>query len=279
VAQTLPRVSAAPIAKPRRRAPWPVEFYRSAVGKKWSMALSGIILMGFVIAHLIGNLKLYLGRGEIDLYGEALRNMPGHLLPRTVLLWTIRIVLIAAFAVHIQAAVALTRMNQKARTTRYQSPRDYVAATYASRTMRWSGVIVILYLIFHLMDLTWGVANPQFVRGDPYNNLIFSMQRPVVAIVYGVANVALGLHLWHGAWSMFQSLGINNPRINAFRRWFARSFAAVIVLGNLSFPILIQAHVLEPTCSANRTPKTTQMCPTNTLPGGSSSSASAAAKG
>jgi succinate dehydrogenase / fumarate reductase cytochrome b subunit len=154
-----------------------------------------------------------------------------------------------------------------------------VAASYASRTMRWSGVIVILYLIFHLMDLTWGVANPQFVRGDPYNNLIFSLQRPAVAIVYGVANIALGLHLWHGAWSMFQSLGINNPRINAFRRWFARSFAAVIVIGNLSFPILIQAHVLEPTCSANRTPKTTQMCPTNTLPGGSSSNASAAAKG
>src|SRR3954471_14334417 len=181
VAQTMPRVEPpgarahtsrgrvepAPITKARRRAPWPVEFYRSAVGKKWAMALSGIVLMGFVVSHLIGNLKLYLGRGEIDLYGEALRDMPGHLLPRTVLLWTIRIVLIAAFAIHIQAAVALTRANQKARTTRYQSPRDYVAATYASRTMRWSGIIVLLYVIFHLIDLTSGMANPQFVRGDP----------------------------------------------------------------------------------------------------------------
>jgi succinate dehydrogenase / fumarate reductase cytochrome b subunit len=110
------------------------------------------------------------------------------------------------------------------------------------------------------MDLTWGVANPQFVRGDPYNNLIFSLQRPAVAIVYTVANLALGLHLWHGAWSMFQSLGINNPRINAARRWFARLFAAVIVVGNVSFPVLVQAHVVEPTCSANRTPKTTEKC-------------------
>ncbi len=277
MAQTMPRVAA--IEKPRRPAPWPVEFYRSAVGKKWMMGLSGIVLMGFVVSHLIGNLKLYLGRGEIDLYGEALRNMPGHLLPRTVLLWAIRIVLIAAFAVHIQAAVALTRMNQKARSTRYQSPRDYVAATYASRTMRWSGVIVLLYLVFHLMDLTWGVANPQFVRGDPYNNLIFSLQRPVVAVVYTVANLALGLHLWHGAWSMFQSLGINNPRINAFRRWFARGFAAIIVIGNVSFPVLIQAHVVEPTCSANRTPKTTKMCPTSELPGHSSNSTATAKAG
>jgi succinate dehydrogenase / fumarate reductase cytochrome b subunit len=260
VTQTVPRTAAVPIAKPRRRAPWPVEFYRSAVGKKWLMALSGIVLMGFVISHLIGNLKLYLGRGELDLYGEALRSMPGHLLPRTFLLWTIRAVLIAAFFVHVQASVSLTRMNQKARTTRYQSPRDYLAANYASRTMRWSGVIVLLYLAFHLMDLTWGFANGKFVRGDPYNNLIFSLQRPVVAVVYVLANLALGVHLTHGAWSMFQSLGVNNPRINAWRRHFARAFAAVIVVGNLSFPVMVQLHVVEPTCGTHRTPTTAQKC-------------------
>src|SRR6476659_5855041 len=92
-----------------RRAPWPVEFYRSAVGKKWVMAVSGVVLLGFVLAHLIGNLKFYLSKQEIDLYGEALRDMPGHLLPRTVLLWSIRIVLLAAFAFHIHAAYSLTR--------------------------------------------------------------------------------------------------------------------------------------------------------------------------
>ncbi len=241
------------IRQSRRKAPWPIEFYRSAVGKKWVMALSGVMLMGFVVSHLIGNLKLYLGRNEINLYSEALRDMPGHLLPRTLLLWVIRGGLIAAFAVHIHAAVTLTQTNQKARSTKYQSPRDYLAANYASRTMRYSGVIVIAYVIFHLSDLTFG-SGPHHLRGDVYNNLIYSLQRPWAAAAYIIANLALGLHLTHGAWSMFQSLGINNPRINAFRRHFARGFAAIVVVGNLSFPIFVQLHVMEPTCSANRTP-------------------------
>lgn len=265
--QTVPRDDLQVVRQPSSRStPWWLAFYRSAVGKKWLMALSGVVLMGFVISHLIGNLKLYLGRGEINLYGEALRDMPGNLLPRSVLLWTIRLVLIAAFVIHIQAAYGLTRINQKARPTKYQSSRDYVAANYASRTMRWSGIIVLAYLIFHLLDLTWGTANPDFVRGDPYNNLIFSLQRPLVAIVYTIANLALGMHLVHGAWSMFQSLGVNNPRINLMRRRFAQAFAAVIVLGNVSFPVAVQLHLVEPTCSANREPKTATSCPANQVP-------------
>jgi succinate dehydrogenase / fumarate reductase cytochrome b subunit len=267
MAQTLPRTSVKVVRKPsERRQPWPIEFYRSAVGKKWTMALSGVVIMGFVVAHLIGNLKLYLGRGEINLYGEALRDMPGHILPRTVLLWTIRLVLIAAFVIHLHSAYALTRLNHKARPTKYQSPRDYVAANYASRTMRVSGIIVGAYLIFHLADLTWWGTTKQFVRGDPYNNLIFSLQRPLVAAVYVIANLALGLHLIHGAWSMFQSLGINNPRINLARRRFAQLFAAVVVAGNVSFPLAVQLHLVEPTCSADRTPKTAQACPSDQIP-------------
>jgi succinate dehydrogenase / fumarate reductase cytochrome b subunit len=222
------------------------------------MAVTGIILMGFVLAHMIGNLKLYLSKEEINLYGEALRDMPGHLLPRTVLLWSIRTVLIAAFALHIHSAYGLTVLNRRARPVRYQSKRDYVAADFASRTMRWTGVIVLLYLIFHLMDLTSGTANSEFVRGDPYNNLVYSLQRPAVAIAYAVANVALAFHLYHGAWSMFQSMGINNPRINKARRSFALGFALLILVGNLSFPILIQAHVVDLECP--HTQPTTAPC-------------------
>jgi succinate dehydrogenase / fumarate reductase cytochrome b subunit len=233
---------------PRRRPPWPIAFWRSTVGKKWLMAVSGIVLMLFVLVHLIGNIKLYLSKEEINLYGEALRNMPGALLPRTVLLWTIRLGLIAAFVVHIVAAASLTITNHRARPVKYRSKRDYVAANFASRTMRWTGVIVLLFLLFHLADLTWGQANSEFVRGDPYNNLIYSLQRPAVAILYMVAMVALGIHLFHGAWSMFQSLGLNNPKYNGARRYFATGFAAVIMLGNLSFPILVQAHVVEIEC-------------------------------
>ena len=119
---------------------------------------------------------------------------------------------------HLHSAYSLTVINKKARPQEYQSKRDYVAADFASRTMRWTGIIVLLYLVFHLMDLTWGNANAQFVRGDPYNNLVYSLQRPAVAAVYVIANIALAFHLYHGAWSMFQSMGVNNPRINKLRR-------------------------------------------------------------
>jgi succinate dehydrogenase / fumarate reductase cytochrome b subunit len=254
--------------KPKRRAPWPIEFYRSAIGKKWVMAVSGIILLGFVFVHMAENLKLYLGKQEIDLYAEALRDMPGHLLPRSFLLWMIRVVLIAAFVLHIHAAYSLTRMNKRARPVGYQAPREYVAANFASRTMRWTGVIVLAFLAFHLADLTWGAANgSHFVRGDPYDNLIYSFRRPVVAVVYVIANLALGIHIYHGAWSLFQSLGINNPRYNRARRRFAQTFAAIIVIGNVSFPIAVQLHAVTPKCPNERPP--TAACP----PSSSSSAA------
>jgi succinate dehydrogenase / fumarate reductase cytochrome b subunit len=136
-------------------------------------------------------------------------------------------------------------MNQRSRPTKYQSPRDYVAADFASRTMRWTGVIVGLFLIFHLMDLTWGTANPDFVRGAVYENLIHSFQRVPVAIVYILANIALAIHIYHGAWSMFQSLGLNNPKWNAARRQFAIGFAVLIGVANVSFPLLVVTGVVS----------------------------------
>jgi succinate dehydrogenase / fumarate reductase cytochrome b subunit len=247
--QTRPGVPVEPIRRPpRRNVPWPVSFYRSTVGKKWIMALTGAALMAFVLVHLIGNIKLYLSKEEMNLYGEALRDMPGHLLPRTWLLWIVRGGLIAAFVLHIDSAARLTIANRRARPERYRSKRDYVAANFASRTMRWTGVIVLLYLLFHLADLTWGSANSDFVRGDPYNNLVYSLQRPAVALIYVLANIALAIHLSHGAWSMFQSLGLNNPKYNNAKRWFAKGFAGVILVGNLSFPIAVQLDIVEPEC-------------------------------
>ena len=119
-------------------------------------------------------------------------------------------------------------MNQRARPVKYQSQRDYVAANFASRTMRWTGVIVALFVVFHLLDLTWGTANPDFVRGDAYDNLFDSFERVPVAIVYIVAMLALGIHIFHGAWAMFHSLGLNNPRYNVWRRYFAAASPRVI---------------------------------------------------
>jgi succinate dehydrogenase / fumarate reductase cytochrome b subunit len=136
-------------------------------------------------------------------------------------------------------------MNRAARPVKYQSKRDYVAADFAARTMRWTGVIVGLFLLFHLADLTWGFANPDFVRGDVYENLVASFQRVPVAVIYIAANLALALHIYHGAWSMFQSLGLNNPRFNDARRWFAGGFATVIAIGNISFPVMVLAGVVS----------------------------------
>jgi succinate dehydrogenase / fumarate reductase cytochrome b subunit len=233
-----------PVNPPARAGHPVLRFWHSAVGKKWVMAVTGILLLGFVLAHMIGNLKIYLGAEQLDHYAEWLRTLGEPALPRTVLLWTMRIGLVLAFVFHIVAAAQLTAMNRRARPTRYQSSRDYVAADFASRTMRWTGVIVALYLVFHLMDLTWGNANPDFVRGDTYENVVHSFQRVPVAIVYIVANIALAIHIFHGAWSMFRTLGVSNPKWHQLERGFAVAFALVIGVANVSFPLLVVTGVV-----------------------------------
>lgn len=245
--QTMERRTVAPVnPRSRRPAPWPVEFYRSAVGKKWVMAVTGIVLMGYVFAHMVGNLKLYMGAEDINHYGEFLRELLVPILPRTVTLWLMRVALILAFAFHIHAAAALTVMNRRARAAGgYISKRDYEAANAASRSMRLTGVVIALFVLWHLADLTWGTVNPDFVRGDVYRNVVASFDRPLVSLFYIVANVALGIHLFHGSWSLFQSLGWNNPRWNSWRRWFAAAFAGVVMIGNVSFPIAVLTGVVD----------------------------------
>ena len=246
VAQVRPGAQEPPVHKPaNRKAPWPVQFYASAVGKKWVMALTGAGLMGFVLVHMIGNLKIYLGPEDINSYGEALRTLLHPIMPNHVVLWIFRIGLIVMFGAHIHAATALTAMNRSSRPERYQSPRDYVAANFASRSMRYTGVIVLAYLIFHLFDLSWTGTGYEFLRGDVHHNLIDSLSRPPIALVYIIANLAVAVHLYHGAWSMFQSLGLNNPRYNVARRLFAGGFATLIGVGNLSIPIMILAKVIK----------------------------------
>jgi succinate dehydrogenase / fumarate reductase cytochrome b subunit len=229
---------------PRNRN-WLLDFYASGVGKKYVMAITGIILMGYVLAHMVGNLKLYLGPEAINTYGEWLRELGEPAFPRTVLLWLMRTALIAAFVFHIHAAYSLTLMNRAARPVGYASRRDYVAANFASRTMRWTGVIILLFVVFHLMDLTWGNANPDFVKGDVYANMVASFQRVPVAIIYVIANLALGLHLYHGTWSLFQSMGWNNRRFNHWRRYFAVAFALLITVGNVTFPIAVVTGIVS----------------------------------
>ncbi|MEY2756039.1 MAG: succinate dehydrogenase cytochrome b subunit [Actinomycetota bacterium] len=242
-------VTGTAVGSARKKRPFLLDLYSTAVGKKYAMAISGLMLIGFVVVHMVGNLKMYLGEEDFNHYAEFLRELLVPILPRTVLLWLLRFGLLAAAVVHVHAAVSLTRLNREARSVKYQSARDYQVASFASRTMRWTGSIVILFLLWHLADLTWGTTNAlgtdsTFVRGEAYANVVRSFERVPVAILYIVANIALGVHLFHGVWSLFQSMGWNNPRFTKWRRHLATAVATIVVVGNVSFPVAVLAGIV-----------------------------------
>ncbi|MFM7890499.1 MAG: succinate dehydrogenase cytochrome b subunit, partial [Actinomycetota bacterium] len=241
-----PPVSGTAVAS-RRRKPFLLDLYGTAVGKKYAMAISGIALMGFVLFHMIGNLKMYFGAADLNEYAEFLKKLLYPLAPKESVLWILRLGLLGMLALHLHAAWSLTVLNRQARPVKYQSARDYQEASLASRSMRLSGIVVLLFVVWHLLDLTFGVVNDytgtKDTEGlkDVYGAVVATFDRPVVAIFYIVANIALGVHLFHGVWSLFQSLGWNNPRFNKWRQSLAVGFAAVIVIGNVSFPVAVMA--------------------------------------
>lgn len=220
---------------------WVGNFYRSAIGKKAVMAVTGLILFGWIFLHMLGNLKLYMGPEHLNEYAHFLRTMGAPAFPETSLLWLARIVLLVAVIFHIHSAYALTRMNREARPIGYRD-RQFAKASYASRTMRWGGVIILLFVIYHLLHLTTGQAHRDFVQGDVFNNVVSpvgGLQVWWIGAIYIIANLALGLHLYHGLWSMFGSLGWTSARFEAWRRTFATAFAVIITLGNISFPLAV----------------------------------------
>ncbi len=203
--------------------------HQTTIGKKVIMALSGAVFVGFVIAHFLGNLQLYLGPEAINGYAEKLRSLGP-------LLWVARIVLLLALVAHISAAFALWSRNKAARSSRYKQRKD-LATDYAARTMYWSGPILLLFIAYHLMHFTILPAHP----GDVYRNVVEGFSNPLIAGVYIAGNVALGFHLFHGIFSAFQTLGANHPRYNPLRRDVAIAISAAITLGNISFPISVLA--------------------------------------
>jgi succinate dehydrogenase / fumarate reductase cytochrome b subunit len=220
---------------------WFGNFYRSAIGKKAVMAVTGVILFGWIFVHMLGNLKLYLGAEHMNTYGAWLRTLGAPAVPETGLLWISRIVLLTCVVLHIHSAWATAAMSREARPIGYRD-RQFVKSTYASRTMRWGGVIILLFVIYHVLHLTVGLnvaPGAQFVPGDPYHNVVAGFRNPLVAVVYIIANLALGLHLFHGLWSMFNSLGLNHRKFNGWRRVFATAFAVIITAGNVSFPLAV----------------------------------------
>ncbi len=210
----------------------------SSVAKKAVMAVSGIVLVLYLVAHMIGNLKIYSGRESFNGYSEWIRTIGEPAVPAQTTLWIIRIVLLTAVVAHIWAAISLWRQAKRARPVQYVA-RKQVAQSYASRTMRWGGVILGLFVIYHILDLTVGVANPEGADSTPYDRVIAGFSNPVVTAVYVVALLALGFHLRHGIWSATQTLGQSNRTRERTVNAFATVFAVVLTAGFLIPPLTI----------------------------------------
>lgn len=216
----------------------------TTVGKKILMALTGVVYVGFVIAHMVGNLKVYQGAEHFNQYAEGLRTVGAPFFGHGQLLWIARIILIISIFIHITMAAQLTLRSRAARKVGY-TRYDSLVFSYASRTMLWGGIVILLFIIYHLLHFTFGTVHPNFIPGDAYHNFVTGFQQWPVSIVYIAAMIPLGLHLYHGVWSAFQTLGANNPRYNRYRRPLAAAIALVVVLANISFPLAVLAGVLR----------------------------------
>jgi succinate dehydrogenase / fumarate reductase cytochrome b subunit len=209
---------------------------RTLVGKKVVMAVTGLLLLGFLVGHMLGNLKVFSGPDRFNAYAEGLRAVGAPFLGHGQALVLVRVVLLAALVLHIWAAAAVTRASWRARPIGYRA-LEPVATTYAARTMRWGGVIIFAYAVYHLLDLTFGMVNPAFQPGDVYGNLVASFHRVPVAVTYIAANLILGLHVYHGLWSAFQTLGLAGRPADRWRRGVAGTAAAALTLGYVAVPL------------------------------------------
>jgi succinate dehydrogenase / fumarate reductase, cytochrome b subunit len=216
-----------------------VRFWEAPIGKKVVMAITGVILFGYVIGHLLGNLQIYAANHEqINTYAAFLHS-PGNVIP----LWVIRAVLLAAVVMHIVSATQLWMQNRAARPFAYRKKND-VPTSYAARTMKWSGVIVGLFIIFHILHLTVGSVvplAPELAANSPNvrANVIQGFQNPAISGFYILAMILLCMHLYHGLWSMFQSLGFSHPRYTPLLKKGAALVAILIAIGNISIPIAV----------------------------------------
>ncbi len=214
-------------------------FLASTIGKKVVMAGTGIILFGFVCGHAVGNLQAYLGPEALNHYAAFLREFI-----HGWGLWIVRATLLASVALHIWAATALTIENRRARPVGYRAVQ-HEQSTYASRTMVWSGPILALFVIYHILHFTTGAVHQDFVEGDAYHNFVTGFQVVPVSAFYIVAMLALGLHLYHGVWSMLQTLGLSHPRYDPLRHAFSTMFTVAVIGVNISFPVAVMIGVIR----------------------------------
>ncbi|MBC7789687.1 MAG: succinate dehydrogenase cytochrome b subunit [Anaerolineae bacterium] len=208
-------------------------FWGSTIGKKMVMAVTGIIMIGFVVGHVLGNLLVFRGPEKLNSYAAFLRGTGGAL-------WLARLVLLASVIMHVVAAVQLTRLQRKARPIGYDRQEPQVS-TLAARTIRWGGLLIFFFVILHILHFTTGTLHPTFNHTDVYANMISAFRVPWIAALYVVAMAALGLHLYHGMWSSVRTLGMNRASRDPLKRRAAALLAAVVWLGFTIIPVAILA--------------------------------------
>jgi succinate dehydrogenase / fumarate reductase, cytochrome b subunit len=221
-------------------APGSLRFWQTTVGKKAVMAVTGFILFGFVVGHLLGNLQIFLSPEKINQYAASLRTFP-------TLLWCTRITLLLAVVLHIGSSFQLWALQRAARPIPYVKKVN-LHSTYASRTMVWSGPILLAFILFHLLHFTFGTIHPggPFVEYNVYNNVVTGFQVWPVSLFYILAMIMLCFHLYHGLWSLFQSLGFSHPVYTPWLKRFAKVVALLIAAGNISIPVAVLAGFIKP---------------------------------
>ncbi len=212
-------------------------FYRGTIGKKAVMAVTGIILVGWILGHVLGNLLVFRGPAALNEYGALLKS-------NAVFLWVMRGGLFVTVVLHVTAAVQLVRQQAASRPVGYakQVPQE---ATFASRSIRWGGLIIALFIVYHLLHFTTGTLHPSFSHTDVYANMVSAFSIPWVAAIYLVAVAALGLHLFHGVWSIFQTLGVSSQSITVFRRRFSVGIAGIVFFGFTAIVLAILFRLLD----------------------------------
>ena len=220
-------------------------FTRSSIGKKYIVAITGVILVGFIIGHLLGNLQIFIGPDAVNAYAVSLRKLGP-------LLWIVRIFLLIAVVLHIYFTIRLAIDNRAARPQAY-ARKEHVKATFASRTMALSGLLVLAFILYHLAHFTFLWVNPQYAtlhdaqgRHDVFSMMVYGFQNPIVSTLYVIAMFLLTLHLTHGASSFFQSLGLNDKKLTPKLAWGGRVFAWLIFAGYTSIPAAVLLGLVKP---------------------------------
>jgi succinate dehydrogenase / fumarate reductase cytochrome b subunit len=212
-------------------------FWRSLVGKKVIMAATGVILFLFVVGHLLGNLQIFEGPERLNAYSAFLKRT-GEIL------WAVRLVLLAALVLHVVASVQVSLASRRARPVAYTVKKS-IETSYAARTMIWSGPLIFLYVVYHLAMFTFLVTGPGYSPTDVYRNEVLAFRVPAISAVYVVAILFLGLHLYHGVWSMLHTLGASNPRYRVLRRTVAPAVAIAITAGYIAIPVAVLAGLVS----------------------------------